>query len=279
MAGTIHCKNGVRRLVTIRDHDPACEVDLFKFAEQVMAMPPMSGIDPNRQAETKTKADKPSVDEVLTKPVHEGGRDGRSRFQQASAAIGHYIRMAHDGRMTQDEAWEAICQFNAANLRPPWPLERLAAEAARLWRRHETRYGPGLDRAAASPPSGLPAFTLGALLDDSSPMPDDIIAPRLLTPGDLLVIGGPPKVGKSDFVISLLVHMAAGVAFLGFSPPRPLRIFYLQAEIRYHYLRERMQAIRLDPALLAGARDNLVATPKVRMLLDAEGVALTVAAI
>jgi hypothetical protein len=57
-----------------------------------------------------------------------------------------------------------------------------------------------------------------------------------------------------------------------------LRIFYLQAEIQYHYLRERLQAIRVDPALLATARDNLVATPKVRMLLDAGGVALAVAA-
>nr|WP_279327577.1 AAA family ATPase [Chelativorans petroleitrophicus] len=127
--------------------------------------------------------------------------------------------------------------------------------------------------------SALPVFTLGALLDDVSPMPDDIIAPRLLTPGGMLVLGGAPKVGKSDFLISLLVHMAAGVPFLGFAPSRPLRIFYLQAEIQYHYLRERLHAIRIEPALLAAARDNLVATPKVRMLLDAGGVGLTIAAV
>jgi hypothetical protein len=127
--------------------------------------------------------------------------------------------------------------------------------------------------------SALPTFTLGALLDDKSPMPDDIIAPRLLTPGGMLVLGGAPKVGKSDFLISLLVHMAAGVPFLAFAPSRPLRIFYLQAEIQYHYLRERLQAIRIDPTLMAAARDNLVATPKVRMLLDAGGVALTIAAV
>jgi hypothetical protein len=73
--------------------------------------------------------------------------------------------------------------------------------------------------------------------------------------------------------------MAAGVPFLGFAPPRPLAIFYLQAEVQYHYLRERIQAIRLDPAVIAAARDRLVATPKVRMLLDAGGVAATTAAI
>jgi len=87
----------------------------------------------------------------------------------------------------------------------------------------------------------------------------------------MLVLGGAPKVGKSDFLICFLTHMAAGVPFLGFTPPRPLRIFYLQAEIQYHYLRERLQQITLPPKLMTAARDNLVATPKLKMLLDVEG--------
>ena len=96
-------------------------------------------------------------------------------------------------------------------------------------------------------------------------MPEDIIAPRVLTPGGLLVLGGAPKVGKSDFLISLLVHMAAGVPFLGFTPPRPLRVFYLQAEIQYHYLRERLQQHpRCRPHVIAAARDTFVATPKLK---------------
>jgi hypothetical protein len=125
----------------------------------------------------------------------------------------------------------------------------------------------------------LPVFSFGQLLDDRSPMPEDIIAPRVLTPGGLLVLGGAPKVGKSDFLISLLAHMAAGVPFLGFTPPQALRVFYLQAEIQYHYLRERMQQIRLDGAVIAGARDNLFATPKLRMILDDKGLALVVEAV
>ena len=92
-------------------------------------------------------------------------------------------------------------------------------------------------------------------------MPEDIIAPRVLTPGGLLVLGGAPKVGKSDFLISMLAHMAAGVPFLGFSPPRALRVFYLQAEIQYDYLRERIQGIHLDEAVLQGADERLFATP------------------
>lgn len=275
LAGSVYHKGGFTRLVTIRRHSPQAEVHLRDFAELVDAMPPLPGVG----CEPGPASEKPSIKDILTTPVREGGEDDWTRFQGASAAIGHYVRMAHEGRMSRDEAWEAVCQYNAAQLRPSWPLERLATEAQRLWRLHEERHGPALERLSAPPMSALPTFTLGALLDDTSPMPDDIIAPRLLTPGGMLVLGGAPKVGKSDFLISLLVHMAAGVPFLAFAPSRPLRIFYLQAEIQYHYLRERLQAIRIDPALMAAARDNLVATPKVRMLLDAGGVALTVAAV
>ena len=175
--------------------------------------------------------------------------------------------------MTKDEGWEGICGYNAAMLRPQWPVERLKRESERLWERHVEKYGPPLIRldSGAPGPIEMPAFTLGALLDDQSPMPEDIIAPRVLTPGGLLVLGGAPKVGKSDLLISWLVHMAAGVPFLGFTPPRPLRIFYLQAEIQYHYLRERLKQIALPPEVLAAARDTFVATPKLKMLLDDEG--------
>ena len=119
----------------------------------------------------------------------------------------------------------------------------------------------------------LPTFTLGELLDDDSPLPPDLISPRVLTPGGLLVFGGAPKVGKSDFLLSWLMHMAAGAAFLGMSPPRPLLVFYLQAEVQYHYLRERVKEIRLPPSRLGAARANFVATPQLRLVLDDTGLA------
>jgi hypothetical protein len=132
---------------------------------------------------------------------------------------------------------------------------------------------------AAKPKQALPAFTLRQLLADTSPMPADIISPRILTPGGMLVLGGAPKIGKSSFVINLLTHLAAGVSFLGFAPPRPLRIYYLQAEIQYHYLRERLQGIKLPEELLKAAADNLVVTPKLRVLLNADGVEAAIASI
>jgi len=125
----------------------------------------------------------------------------------------------------------------------------------------------------------LPTYTLGALLDDDSPLPPDLIAPRVLTPAGMLVFGGAPKVGKSDFLLSWLTHMAAGATFLGLEPPRPLRVFYLQAEVQYHYLRERVKAIKLPAHRIAEARVNFVATPQLRLLLDDAGLAQIIPAI
>jgi len=272
--GTVYHKGGLTRLVQIREATEL-EVDLAEMAERVADMPPMPGVG----MATADPREKPAIDDVLVTPVHEGGADDWSRFEGASAAIGHFIRMVHEGRMSKNAGWEAICGYNAAMLRPAWPLDRLRRESDRLWALHVRRHGPPLVRLDSAAPTDLQTFTLGALLDDSSPMPDDIIGPRVLTPGGMLVLGGAPKVGKSDLLICWLVHMAAGQPFLGFTPPRPLRIFYLQAEIQYHYLRERLQQIGLPPELLATARDNLIVTPKLRLLLDAEGSARVAEAI
>ena len=270
VAGSVYYKNSLKTQVRIVALNADLERDLGEFTEAVTDMPPAPGV--SLQPDFATP-DKPAVDDVLVTPVRESAQDDWSRFEGASAAIGYFIRMVHEGRMSKDEGWEGICGYNAAMLRPQWTVERLKRESERLWARHVEKYGPPLIRldSAAPAPNEMHAFTLGALLDDDSPMPADIIAPRVLTPGGLLVLGGAPKVGKSDLLISLLVHMAAGVPFLDFTPPRPLRVFYLRAEIQYHYLRERMKQISLPKDVLTGARDNLVATPKLNLLLDTEG--------
>ena len=270
VAGSVYYKNSLKTQVRIVELNQNREHDLFEFIEAVTDMPPAPGI--SLQPEF-VHSSKPDVNEVLVVPVREGAQDDWSRFEGASAAIGHFIRMVHNGRMSKDEGWEGICGYNAAMLRPQWPIERLQRESERLWDLHVEKNGPPVVRliSRAPGPDEMPAFTLKALLEDRSPMPEDIIGPRVLTPGGLLVLGGAPKVGKSDLLISWLVHMAAGVPFLGFTPPRPLRIFYLQAEIQYHYLRERLQQIALPPEVLTAAGDTFVATPKLKMLLDNDG--------
>ena len=131
---------------------------------------------------------------------------------------------------------------------------------------------PAFLKTAKSVDLELPSYSILEFLNDDSKMPEDLISPRLLTPAGLLLIGGAPKVGKSDFLINFLIHMAAGKSFLGFQAPRPLKIFYLQAEIGYHYLRERIKKLKVSKEIIDKAAKNLIATANVQMILDDKGI-------
>ncbi|HCS23618.1 MAG TPA: hypothetical protein DIW20_07710, partial [Rhodospirillaceae bacterium] len=154
---------------------------------------------------------------------------------------------------------------------PKWDAADAAAEGLdiedilRRWERVAVKEPPAKR-------TSIPMYSITELQADKSPIPDDLIAPRVLTPGGTLVFGGAPKVGKSDFLISLLTHMAAGVTFLGMSPKCPLKIFYLQAEIQYDYLRERVNNIHIVREYASKLHNNFVITPQISVTLDDNGV-------
>ncbi|WP_425386592.1 AAA family ATPase [Wolbachia endosymbiont (group A) of Barypeithes pellucidus] len=116
----------------------------------------------------------------------------------------------------------------------------------------------------------IPFFSVKEYLNDQSPIPEDIIYPRILTPRGLLVFGGPPKIGKSDFLISWLMHMAAGVSFLGMTPSKPMKVLCLQTEIDQGYVKERLQELKLDKELLDIGANNFMITPRVQLSFSSE---------
>jgi putative DNA primase/helicase len=117
-----------------------------------------------------------------------------------------------------------------------------------------------------------PLLKTKILRSDKSPIAEDIISPRILTPNGFMVFGGAPKVGKSDFLLSWMAHTAAGIPFLDMTPARPLKICFLQTEVDYDYLRERINTIILDESLWELVEENLSLTPKVDILLNEQGV-------
>ncbi|WP_425386369.1 AAA family ATPase [Wolbachia endosymbiont (group A) of Barypeithes pellucidus] len=66
--------------------------------------------------------------------------------------------------------------------------------------------------------------------------------------------------------------MAGGISFLGMKPERPLKVFYLQNEMEYDYIRERLQQLKVNQKILDIATENLAITPKTKLALNLEGI-------
>jgi len=153
VAGSVHAKGGLKRLVAIRPANEA-DRDLTEFAEAVLAMPPLPGVgsevapDPVGDPLDFNGAATPrgEVTELFGQQVREGGADGVTRFEALSRIIGYWIRRCQDGFVTAAQAWQEIQDYNAARITPPWPEDRLRQEAERLWRRAEAG-----DNAAGGP--------------------------------------------------------------------------------------------------------------------------------
>jgi hypothetical protein len=113
------------------------------------------------------------------------------------------------------------------------------------------------------------------LLEEDVTEEPDYIEPNFAGPGQFILIAGPPKAQKSLLLQEMLVACALGVPFLlnTFTVTRPLRVFYLQAEMNRKLLRKRAREFE---DLTAAERElvgrNLVVSERFRMLLGDEGV-------
>ena len=94
VAGSVYYKNSLKTQVRIVELNAAHERDLDEFIEAVTDMPPVAGV--SLQPEF-SHPDKPAMDDVLVTPVREGAQDDWSRFEGASAAIGHFMLEAAIG--------------------------------------------------------------------------------------------------------------------------------------------------------------------------------------
>lgn len=103
----------------------------------------------------------------------------------------------------------------------------------------------------------------------------DYIEPGFAGPGNFVLIAGPPKAQKSFLLQEILVACATGAPFLvnTFHVPRPLRVFYLQAEMNRKLLRKRAREFKLltadEKAMLA---TNLIVSERFHMILNEDGV-------
>lgn len=275
VAGSIYHKFGKNSVVKIRTYSPV-EYSIEELITRVEAISPYKHF---HEVSNNTKTNNTNkllpIEKVLTNKVYQGGNGEQTRFNHLSRVIGYWLRRCHDGLISKDRAIEEIYGYNLTNVVPPWSVEKIQQSVNGLWKVHLQKYGE--PQKTSFPDSRsldndqlpiITSFSLESLLSDKTALPKDIIAPRILTPGGILVFGGAPKVGKSDFLLSLFVHMAAGQEFIGFIPPKPLKILYFQVEVGYHYLRERLQNIQLSEEIINLAKDNLYISSNLKLSLN-----------
>lgn len=112
----------------------------------------------------------------------------------------------------------------------------------------------------------------GAIYQDDTPEPPDLVGGGLLGPGEFLLVAGPPKSMKSLFCQDMLISCATGQPFLGrFRVARELRCAFVNLEMSYRVLRRRIQKLEPDPFCLKKLARNLVITERFHLTLDDAG--------
>ena len=97
---------------------------------------------------------------------------------------------------------------------------------------------------------------------DPTPLKEMLLKPAILPEGGFMAIIGEPKVGKSDYVMNLLVSCALGETFLGITPKAALNVLYLQAEIDYDTMRVRMRFTGISQDRLYRTKGRFKFTPR-----------------
>lgn len=228
--------------------------------------------------------------------------DGRERYmlQTISACLIELVGTAGATPTAQelyDAAWPQY-ERKVDLTRPGRGPEEFAAKCSYTVRRFEEGRIGGIEtldkaiaayqakqerRPAAKPAQPAPAVQATAirttnflnLLTEEVVEEPDYIEPDFAGPGNFVLIAGPPKAQKSFLLQEMLVACATGDSFLmnTFRVPRPLRIFYLQAEMNRKLLRKRAREFKLLTAdqkqLLA---KNLIVSERFHMILNEDGV-------
>jgi hypothetical protein len=136
---------------------------------------------------------------------------------------------------------------------------------------------PGTGTGSEQTAEGIRVFDFARLILETVEEQPALIEPDLLDFGGFLLIGGPPKAQKSWLLQDMLVSCAIGVPFLGemFRVERPLKVFWLQAEMNEKLLRRRAKAVQgLTDGQMDMLASNLIVSDRFRMVLGEDGVRL-----
>lgn len=271
VAGSIHQKKEPR-LVTIEANN-GTEYDIDTLLTTVEEMPVLEGEAADFKDIENQSTFTRSMDNILIDGAHAGADGEYTRYATLSRLFGHQIRLAHDGKISMDDMWNEILSYNATKISPPWPENQIRYNVERLWKEHCEKYGNPREFIEPTKQESFKLFSYKQVYNDPTPRPEDLIAKYLLAPRGFLLLSGPPKAMKSLFLQYMLQNVALGKPILEeFMPAKPLKVLYIQAEISYWALRDRMQARQYTEEELDLLDKNFVISDRFRWKLDGAGI-------
>lgn len=244
IAGTIYHKAEEPRLTNIRNSNNM-EYNLWDLEDIIFEMPtaPFVTVNNERTSLSAVGHNKLTVQELFRREIRSGGIDEVSKFSALSTVIGFWLNRFHKGDVTVEEALEEINSYNIARISPPWEKARLDDEINRLWKKHVEKYG---EPVLIDNQEDISSHNIGKMFSNKKQDPTPYLLNGLLPERSLMVIAGPPKIGKSTFILNLLTHMSLGKPYFNtFIPTKPLNIYYLQAELKEFILRDKLENIEI----------------------------------
>ena len=244
IAGTIYHKTEEPRLVNIRSNNDT-EYNLWDLEDIIFEMQsaPFVTVNDDRASLRNSGNNKLTVQELFRKEIRAGGIDEVSRFSALSTVIGFWLNRLHKGDVTVEEALEEIHSYNIARISPPWEKAQLDDEINRLWKKHVEKYG---EPVLIDNQEDISSHNIGKMFSNKKQDPTPYLLNGLLPERSLMVVAGPPKIGKSTFILNLLTHMSLGKPYFNtFIPTKPLNIYYLQAELKEFILRDKLENIEI----------------------------------
>lgn len=167
-------------------------------------------------------------------PVEKGGRNNA-----AASLAGQYITAG----MGLDEITARVHAWNDSNPAPlaAGELNRTIASVARTHTANNPdKPIPLTTQAPAIAKSGIVDLGPADAEDSPPPVPDYYLGDALLFEGARMLVAGPPKIGKSRFVLDLAVGIATGTSCLSHKCHGARRVVWMQAEIHIGFLAGRM---------------------------------------
>lgn len=264
VAGSIHGKSGVKRLVVIERHDPTAIVtapcaSAARMPESEWAIKE-APVDP-----LMPKTHTPAV-QMLTEDVAAGG-EGTTRWSAFNGVAGHYIHTARIGKMTLDAARLATYGWMQAHMNPPWPESRFDTEWLGLLRNDIHNNGPMPEPEKPILEEGKGLAVWAAHRWSLAPRPErQFLVQNWLQAAKHQLLVAEGGAGKTFMVLDLALKVAArreGDTWCGLPVMRKGAVVILTTEDDKDELHIRMADMDADGSRRREAGDDLIILPTI----------------